>query len=896
MKRTLLTLFAALVAMLVVALPGLAQFRVQPLSGESGEVGLGLVLRRLGTVGVFMQATAHPDDEDNALLAMYGRGLGHRTVLATATRGSGGQNEIGTELFEALGVLRTGELHSMHRFDGAEQYFTRAIDFGYSFSIDETFDEWGREEILGDFVRLIRTIRPDVIASLSPEGAGGGQHHQASAVLSREAFNAAADPTRYPGQLEQGLRPWQAKKFYTRAGFGRGRGDGDARLCTIDTGAFDALLGRTYAEIGTEARSMHKCQGFGQLLMVPGLSGRGFGPGLSRYQLVESTLPGQMDRDETSLFDGIDTSLASLARFAAPPPPALVDGLAVVADAVEDASARLKSGGPEAGGPALATGLSAVRALRGRLASLGLEESARVEIDARLAFKEEDFQRALLLAYGIRIETLADDGVVIAGQPIVVSVIAAVRGRAPVAVTGVTFSGLEDDERPGVGGTGGERCQPGPASEGLFRCEARTRVPGDARTTAPYWRRTAGAARYDFDPDVPFGVPFRPTPFRARLDLTVNGTPVRVDRPIEYRYEGNIFSGEKRMELKVVPALAVTLTPGTAILPSTGGEVRTGREVRVTVTSSGGDAVSGDVHLELPAGWRAEPERAPVAFSRQDEARAVRFTVTAPDRTPPGAYTIRAVARTGDRTFDHGYQVVEYPHVERRHLEIPAEATLKVIDVRTAPGLHVGYVMGVGDEVPPAIEQIGARVTQIGADELAWGDLTQYDAIVTGVRAYERREDLRANNGRLLEYVEQGGTLIVQYNKFEFNEAPYGPYPVMVSNDRVTDELAPVTVLRPMHPLFTFPNRIGDDTWRNWVQERGLYFLGERDPQYVDLVELEDPFPYNQGPKRGALVEARVGDGRWVYVGLGLWRQLPAGTDGAYQLLANLISLGRAPQ
>jgi hypothetical protein len=285
-----------------------------------------------------------------------------------------------------------------------------------------------------------------------------------------------------------------------------------------------------------------------------------------------------------------------------------------------------------------------------------------------------------------------------------------------------------------------------------------------------------------------------------------------------------------------------------------------------------------------------------VAFAREDEAAQVRFTVNVPFNAKSGAYPIRAAVTAGGARDTAGYQVVEYPHTRRRHIVAAAEATVKVVNVTMPAGLNVGYVMGVGDQVPPAIEQLGARVTLLDADALAFGDLSKFHAIVTGVRAYERRPDLRANNGRLLAYANAGGTVIVQYNKFEFNETQYGPYPAKVSANRVTDERAPVQVLVPAHRVFTWPNAIGGATWQQWVQERGLYFLGEKDPRYVDLVQIEDPFPYNAGPKRGALVEAAVGKGRWIYLGLGLWRQLPAGTDGAYQLLANLLSLGRAPQ
>src|ERR1043165_6737195 len=302
MKRLLIVLVAA--GAIGVSRPR-AQVRVAPLDDKRGHVALGLAMRHLGNTGIFMMATAHPDDENNALLVMLNRGQGYRTALATATRGNGGQNEIGPEIFEALGVLRTGELMALHRFDGAEQYFTRAVDFGYSFGIDETFEKWGREEIVADYVRLIRTIRPDVIVTLPPTGNAGGQHHMASAVITREAFKLAADPTKFPEQIKEGLRPWQPKKLYHLAAFGfPGEPQPQGRVIRINTSVYDALLGRTYNDIGTEARSMHKCQGMGQLLALPTPAST------ATYQLVESTLPAQMQKDEGSLFEGVETTLA----------------------------------------------------------------------------------------------------------------------------------------------------------------------------------------------------------------------------------------------------------------------------------------------------------------------------------------------------------------------------------------------------------------------------------------------------------------------------------------------------------------------------------------------------------------------------------------------------------
>lgn len=878
------------VAVLAVALCGLSVNRpaaqMPPVSALQGHTGLGLAIRQLKTTAVMLYAAAHPDDENNPMLAALGWGQGVRTIALTATRGDGGQNEIGPELFDALAVLRTEELQAAQRLDSHEQYFARAVDFGYSFSVDETFQKWGRHEILGDFVRMLRALRPDVVVGMRPDGAGGGQHHQASAVIIREAVLAAGDPARFPEQIKDGLRPWSPRKLYFSGRFGPpgGPAPADPAVTTrVDTGAFDPLLGTTWSELGSRARSFHKTQGMAQLLALPG-------PASATYVLAESTIANQKGKTETSLFDGIDTSLPGLAALAPGAPPArLTEGLAAIAGHVADAERRLKEEDSRAALAPLASGLTAARDLRGQLPSLIIEDVARHTIDQRLALKEQQFVNAILLAGGLSLEALADDGLVVAGQPVRLTILAANKGTAGVAMKHVGFRGF--DAEAGV-------CRPQPIAAGaVYRCEATMPVSKQARLTTPYWRRLPDAARYEFDPDVPFGVPFRPTPFRVSFDLDVAGVSIAVDRHVEFRYQGNIFSGEKRMELKVVPRAAVLLSPEVAIVPARAARPAAraagGREFRVTVTNGSKGPLDGEVSLTAPDGWRVEPARAHVALKREDEAVTVRFTVAPPARTKPGEYAVRAVMTAGGDRFDLGYQAVEYPHTQRRHLVHAAAARIKVVDVSVPAGLNVGYVMGVGDQVPPAIEQLGAKVTLLDADTLAWGNLSAFDAIVTGVRAYERRPDLAAYNGRLLQYAERGGTLIVQYNKFEFNQAQYGPLPAKVSSARVTDELAPVTVLDATHPVFTWPNTIGDSAWAGWVQERGLYFLGEKDPAYVDLVELADPFPFNAGAKRGALVEARVGKGRWIYVGLGLWRQLPAGTEGAYQLLANLVSLGR---
>ncbi len=978
MKRNIFIALA--ISVLLLSVPG-AQMRVVPIDQEQGHVALGLALRHLANTGIFMNATAHPDDENNGLLVMLNRGSGYRTTLATATRGNGGQNEIGPEIFEALGVLRTEELAALHRFDGAEQYFTRAVDFGFSFSIEETFEKWGRAEILGDFVRLIRMIRPDVMLSLSPEGDGGGQHHQASAVIAREAFKQAGDPTKFAEQLKDGLRPWQPKKFYSPAG-------AQSRSVSMNLATYDPLLGKTYAEIGTEARSMHKCQGMAQLLALPG-------PSAGTFQLVESNIPGQMQRDERSIFDNVDSSIAGLAQFAGPRPPReLTESLAAVRSAVEAAQKKFDADIDEAALQPLLTGLRAVRVARGQLRNPTIDESARFEIDFRLRQKEREFQQAILLAGGLRIEALADDGVVVAGQPVQVSVIVANRGSADVTVKQVKIDGLEGDAtcaltavtggqgRGGGGGRGGaagrgagrgrDRQPEAPAAvvstlrkDQVARCEPTLRVKANEPPTEPYWHRAGDAGRYTFDPDAPFGLPYRPTPFYVQATFSIAGgatEDVISGLPVQYRYQGDIFSGEKRSELLVVPAMSVRVSPEVAIVPAfadgfstasagqargaspagsgpsagqargaspagsgpaagqargtspagqargatppagqgRGGRGQTSppapqpppaREIRVTVVNDTKGPAESGVKLTLPQGWASAPDQQTVTFTRENESQTVRFEVRPPREVKAGEFSIGAVAASGGQEFSRGFQPIEYPHTRRQHIYHENQIVVHVIDVKVVPNLTVGYIMGVGDEVPAAIEQLGIRVEMIGADDLAWGNLSRFHTIVTGVRAYERRADLRANNSRLIEYVQNGGTLIVQYNKFEFNDAQYGPYPAEVSDNRVTDEHAPVTIVARGDPVFTMPNEISPAVWNNWVQERGLYFLGDKDSRYRDLVSLSDPFPNNPGEKTGALVETTFGKGRWVYVGLGLWRELPAGVPGAYQLLANLLSL-----
>jgi hypothetical protein len=934
MKRLLTILTALLFAFMVIAiLPTRDRVRAQTrmnysIIGESGgHTALGLAIRKLGVSGTFLQAPAHPDDETNALFALFGYGMGLRTIDLQNNRGDGGQNEIGPELFRDMAVLRTSELLAAHRIDGAEQYFTRAIDYGYSFDPQEVIQKWGRENIVGDYVRLLRSLRPDVVVTMNIQGRGGDRAHEATTVLFREAYYAAGDASKYPEQIREGLHPWQPKKLYFaappqppgaggRGGPGAGNprflGDGSqgplpaaqpaapaappVKLTPVNTNAYDPLLGRTYAEIGTDARSNHKCQGMGGVPALPGFNnGRGGPGGGAGYQLIDSAIAGQKDKTETSLFDGVDTRIEALAQYAGPNlPEGLVSALNAIASNAKAARDAFASGNDALTAAPIQAGLSAVRTLRAQLGTMGLSDSARFEIDFRLRSKERDYEDALLAAHGLSFDAVADDGLVIAGQPVKLQLLAVNRGAADVEVTGVSINGFD---APAA-------CKPGTAKkDAVYTCTSDAHIPDQAKLTTPYfhdnyWKHPENQAIQDLEPGVEFGVPFAPTPFRVSFRVKAGDVEMNRDVPVEFRYVQDIYLGDKRMELNVVPAFSVSVTPGLAVIPAANpGSAPVKREIHVSVTNSTKKAAETSVSLDLPAGWKATPASVPLSFGHEDEALSAKFEVTAPPSAKVGQYTLRAIVTSpsySNLRFSDGYQVIEYPHVQRRQVIKPAEATLKVVDVKVTPNINVGYIDGVGDLVPPAIQQLGAKLSFITEDELAWGDLSKHDVIVTGVRAYERRADLRAYNRRLLDYVSHGGTVIVQYNKVEFNDADYAPWPAKVSGNRVSDELVPVKVLATADPVFNFPNKIGPTAWAGWVQERGLYFLGEKDPKYIDLVSMTDSFKDNPGEKLGSMVEAKYGQGRWIYLGLALWRQLPAGTDGAYQLMANLISLPKA--
>ncbi len=877
--------FAA-VCIVVTLLPTLpARAQHEPLFVDRGDVGLGLALRRLQSTASLLYITAHPDDEDSALLARLGRGEGHRLGTLTLTRGEGGQNEIGPELRQAIGILRSEELLAVHRLDGVEQFFGSVIDFGYSFSVEETYEAWGHDETVADIVRILRAFRPDVVVTLVPIGAGGGQHHQASARLATEAFFAAGDRSRFPEQFAAGLEPWQPVKLY-RAHWGDRDADSSRRMVRVQLGGFDALLGMSYAEFGALARNQHRSQGMNAPPVV--------GPQSRWYSLAVSFVGTAAEGG--ALFEGVHTDVVSRLRASLKPLPRGVD-LDRWSDTIRAVTNAFRLRDYDELRQQIMSGLAELRRVKRIVdsdAEADSDRPARTEVPFLLEREEEDWVDAAAKSHFLHYDAYVTgdagakgdpDGMVVSGEAFVVETEFA--HRSPADVSGVSC------QLRAPPGWHVETVQAGadrPGRGEVARSRFRVRVPQDAPPTRPYWRRSLEwSGRYSVDTQH-CGEPFVAPPLTARWTYTSHGVEAHVDQPVVARSYDPAVARRRSHALKVVPEISVIASPRVVIASSRSDSapVRVQARVRTNVA-----AARVDVEVSVTGGWRATPAVAQVELPRGGDEAEISFTLQAPEALEPGSQSIRVVARHGQREYREGYETIAYHHIETRHLFRPAAATLRVVDVEVAGKPNVGYVVGVGDEVDASIQQLGVPVTQLEGTALRSDDLSKYDVIVTGVRAYKDRDDLIASNHRLLDYVKSGGVMIVQYNKYEFNAAQYGPYPLTIHrpHDRVTDEDAPVRALFPEHPILSQPNRLGARDWDGWVQERGLYFLGEWDERYTALLEIEDSFAYNKGPKRGSLVVARYGRGVWVYTGLGLFRQLPAGVPGAYRLLANLLSL-----
>ncbi len=808
-----------------------------------GEVAIRQSLERLNTTGSVMMIGAHPDDENTALLAYFSRGLHMRTAYLSLTRGEGGQNLIGSEQGDELGIIRTQELLAARRIDGGEQFFTRAIDFGFSKTAAETFTKWPRDKVLGDVVWNIRRFRPDVIVlRFSGTPRDGHGQHQASAILGKEAFSAAADPSRYPEQL-QWVQPWQAKRLmWNTFAFTAEQQKEEAAIkdkLAVDLGEFSPELGYSYSQIAGMSRSQHRSQGMG----APEPKGS------TKNYLI--TLAG--DRAVNDVFEGIDTTWSRMA-----------DGASIGA-----LVAKARDGFTGLHGETLLPLL-----LEARAKAVALKDPIAVR-------KLHEIDETIGLITGLWVDAVSDKYAVTPGASVKVSITALARVPVDATLVGVKVTGMDGVPPLNVAPATLVFNQPS-----LYSLTVP--VPQKEHDSQPYWlvEPKDGALYRVPDPRM-IGNPENPPVLEARFRVKIGGADIEITRPVEFRYIDHIY-GEQLRPLAVVPPVGVDL-PVQALVFGSPAPRRVDILVKANIAK-----VSGDVNLDAPSGWHIEPATRHFDLASVDEQTTATFTISPPSADAQGE--IRAIATVSGRKISSSTQVISYSHIPAQTLFPTSQAKLVRASIRTL-AKNIGYIAGAGDEVPAALRQIDCDVTML--DDLVRTDFSKYDAIVTGVRAFNTRPDLRANYQRLFDYAQNGGTVVVQYNVLE--GGPFGgnstlldhvgPYPIKVSRDRVTVEEVPVTFPNPQNPLLHSPNEITERDFDGWVQERGLYFANEWDPKYQSILESHDP---GEQPMPGGMLYTKYGKGVYIFSAYSWFRELPAGVPGAFRIFANMLSASKA--
>jgi LmbE family N-acetylglucosaminyl deacetylase len=876
---------------------------------DQGVLGLRLMLRRLSTTARLMQTVAHPDDEDGGMLTLESRGHGTSVLLMTLNRGEGGQNKIGSNLSDVLGVLRTEELLASDEYYGVQERFSRVADFGFSKSADETFAKWGGHDIaLGDMVRVIRTFCPDVlVARFSGTDRDGHGHHQASSILTREAFRAAADPKRFPEQIAQGLHPWQAKKLYIGnvCGFGAMTCDDAKWTVKLNTGEKSADLGESYVQFAMEGLRHQLSQGSGNWTVDPG-------DRFTFYKLVDSVEPAKLDKDEheRDFLDGVDTTLPALATrlgTAESKVPELRRDLTKVAGKVGEASEAAQGNDASAAAAPLMEVVAGLERAYAQVSKSALGVIPKSDLLDRLQEKHEQAETALNDALGITLEATTVSAVDPDGGP-VKGVVPKEADAMTTVTPGQEFLAAVDfhngsneplavdemklDAPEGWAAISSQSkrfsVEPGQNARVIFRLK----VPRNAEYTRPYWHRddpeTESINRVDVEKYVT--LPFPPPVLRARAQYSVTRGGATVENGITATVVTKFMddAGNPRARpLAVVPAFSVALEPGTQVISTHNGESST---VTVGVSSNLNGAEKGILRLELPGGWRSDPAQLAVEFTRRGEKQDFQFKVF-PAGLQEGRAKVRAVLEAGGEKFSEGYTLVTREDLGSFYYYQPAVQRVSIVDVKAPHDLKIGYVMGAGDDIPTVLKQVGMDVTLIPPEKLASEDLAQYGTIVLGIRAYDTQKDVTINNQKLLEYVSAGGTLIVQYNAGvgDFNNGHFIPYFAELSRARVSVEEAPVEILAPDDGVFHYPNEITPRDFDGWVQERGLYFMDKWDEHFKPLLSCHDP---GEDAQKGGLLRAQYGKGTYIYTGYAFFRQLPAGVPGAVRLYVNLLSAG----
>lgn len=813
----------------------LAVLGVQAQPNLSGAARVRLSVEKLNRLGRVLYIAAHPDDENTAFLALSSRGWLYRTAYLSLTRGEGGQNLIGSEQGEWMGLIRTQELLAARHIDGAGQFFSRAIDFGFTKTPAETLQKWDREKVLGDIVFVIRTFQPDVIVlRFSGTPRDGHGQHQTSSILGREAFTAAADPARFP---EQKLPAWKTRRlFLNLPSFTRQmeqESEAVPNKVTVDIGAYDPVLGYSFGEIAGISRSQHRSQAMGA--RQDRASSRNY------FQVIDGAPVGSND-----MMEGIDTTWAR------------VPGSSKAAALLARAARELDDRAPEKIVPILLQARQELATLSGSY------------ITEKLA----DIDEAIAQCAGLFLDASTAKPYAVTGTPVDIALSAV--NRSPLAIT---FESVT------IGANKITVNKPLPTGAMVRQSVS---IASQSEPTQPYWlARPKSDTMYDLPDSSVLAKPDGPPALTAVFHLAVAGQPLEFSLPVQNRYVDPSY-GERTRPLLFVPPAVVRFGEKAMIFPDA-----KPREVTVQVTAMQPKA-AGEIRLLLPDGWSATPPSHPFSLATASEQQTVKFQVTPP--AGDQVATLKAQVAIGGNTYGLSMTEVQYPHIPTQAAFSPAEARVVRADIKIL-SKNIGYIMGSGDEVPRALEQLGCTVTLLTPEALAQENLARYDAIVTGVRAVNTRPDVRANIRRLHEYARNGGTLVIQYNVVEggfMGGNPrlldnIGPYPMTITHDRVTVEDTPVE-FAATHPLMTAPNKITAKDFDGWVQERGLYFASAWDPKYETLFDMHDP---GEKSMKGGTLYTAYGKGAFVFTPLSWFRQLPAGVPGAYRIFANFLSAGR---
>jgi LmbE family N-acetylglucosaminyl deacetylase len=853
-------------------------------------------LKKLHTRASLIMVTAHPDDEDGGMLTYESRGIGARVTLLTLNRGEGGANVMSSNYFDGLGLVRTEELLAADRYYGVDQYWTRVVDYGFSKTKAESIAKWTHDRVFYDVVRVVRMTRPLVITSVFIGGPSDGHgNHQTAGAMAQEVFKAAGDPNVFPDQIAAGLKPWTPLKDYARTPwFGNDDGKLAANL-DLPEGEYDAVLGMSYVQISREGLGHQKSQTGGGTIPKAGALG-------STYHRFSSLVPAS--DNESSFFDGIDVSLMGIASLAKDgKADFLLPGLKKLNELVESAIGSYSIASPEKIAPKLAEGFKKTEELLQQVKGRQLSEEDKYNISFELEIKKAQFNNALAEALGLSLSAvLAPENepdprfamflgdpettrVIIPGQKFGVKVHAVNQSSAAVTLGGLKIQAT-DGKDWGIKSAGearGEMAKDKPV-DARFDLTA----PQSGTFTRPYFTRPdIEQSYYDISDERYLNLPLAPYPLEAWAEFRYQGVPVSVGEVVQSskRVTG---IGEVLEPLVFGPSVSLSVSPRAGIVSLNSQAFKLLATVRSNIKGPG----EGTVKLELPAGWTSRPASADFSTKADGDEQTFAFEV-APAGLAEKSYKLTAVAEVGGKEFREGYELTGYPGLRPYYLYRPAVLRTSGVDVKVAEGLHIGYIMGSGDDVPKSLESLGLQVNFLASNDVAAADLSKYNVILLGVRAYAAREELRTYNSRLLDYVKNGGVLIVQYNTPEFDHN-FGPYPYVMgqSPEEVTDETSKMDILDQKNPMFLWPNPITQRDFGGWVEERGSKFLKSWDPHYVPLLSTQDA---GQEPQKGGLLYARYGKGVYIYNAYAFYRQLPEGVPGAFRLFANMVSLPKNP-